>query len=344
MDKSLRAIACAARKNGVSSEQIAAVINKSRRTVSRWFQKPYRCMKETSEPVKHRRALVKKLMRMRTRSGHLVYPTYPSANDLRSALIAKHGITVSRRTVIRDLHAIGATSLVRPKVPSRRPTDFAARLRFARKYARVARIARRIIFSDESIVVGTETTGRQMWVLQRKELLPRESKSRYNLPSIQVWGAIGFNFKSRLVLFPAFQFDDACASGKRGFRLNKLSYVRRCLATVAQALSGSQRLFQQDGARCHDNEHVRQYLTRKRISFISDWPGYSPDLNCIEHIWGILKQRLGKLAPTDIDDLKRKVLIAWESITQKEINAIVCGYQQRLKNVIKSGGVSGKSS
>jgi len=49
--------------------------------------------------------------------------------------------------------------------------------------------------------------------------------------------------------------------------------------------------FQHDNAPCHKAKSVIDYMSSKDLNPIS-WPPYSPDLNPIENIWAVLKQKL----------------------------------------------------
>ena len=43
----------------------------------------------------------------------------------------------------------------------------------------------------------------------------------------------------------------------------------------------------QDNARCHVSRETKAWLERQNIP-IMDWPPYSPDLNPLKNLWGIL--------------------------------------------------------
>ena len=77
-----------------------------------------------------------------------------------------------------------------------------------------------------------------------------------------------------------------------------------------------------------------------------NWPPYSPDLNPIENIWRVLKQKLRNRNPYggwDLEDLKRAILDIWENeISIDMINRFIDTMPQRLEKVrLRKGGPSG---
>jgi hypothetical protein len=63
-----------------------------------------------------------------------------------------------------------------------------------------------------------------------------------------VWAAIGIGWRSRIVIFP-----QKSAKENKGFRLTAKSYVKRCLSPNIRALLARKAIFQQDGAKAHNN-------------------------------------------------------------------------------------------
>ncbi len=50
-------------------------------------------------------------------------------------------------------------------------------------------------------------------------------------------------------------------------------------------------------------------LLKKLRVKVMDWPGMSPDLNPIEHLWGILKQKVEERMISNIHQLLRDVVM-----------------------------------
>jgi len=81
------------------------------------------------------------------------------------------------------------------------------------------------------------------------------------------------------------------------------------------------RVLQQDGARSHTAKQTMNYLKRKRVEVLEDWPAYSPDLNCIERVWHDLQQRVGARGPDTQEELIKVIKEEWAALPQKTINA-----------------------
>ena len=95
--------------------------------------------------------------------------------------------------------------------------------------------------------------------------------------------------------------------------------------TAYQAITnktGRKHILQEDNDPSHGTRSTLNYaqLFRERYEIQSlHHPGQSPDLNPMEAIWNILKQRVRKEPWKTKKDLKRVILKAWDLIELEEI-------------------------
>lgn len=286
-------------------------------------------------PIKRRRNIVAQLAKKRIEKNGRQYPVYCTANAIRKELERKR-IFASKPTVVRDLHAMDMDCLVRCRVPSREPKVLDARRKFCSNWLPKRRTFKFIVWSDEHTISMNDHTSRTMWVSKDDQVIPRERQRLHNVPRVMVWAAVGVGFKSPIVMFPEKTVD---ADGIRStFRLDASRYVRRCLSPIASELDTKRRIFQQDGAKPHQNNHVREYFGRKGIQHIADWPPYSPDLNMIEYVWADLNERVAERHPRTMQELQAAIKAAWDSIPQMAINTTCKGFENKLKEVLAKNG------
>ncbi|GFV31816.1 transposable element Tcb1 transposase [Trichonephila clavipes] len=74
-------------------------------------------------------------------------------------------------------------------------------------------------------------------------------------------------------------------------------------------------LFMDDNAVLNVQKIVDECLQSEDITRM-DWPEYSPDLNPIEHVWGMLGRRIAdrQTPPTSLPELRSSLLDEWCNI------------------------------
>ena len=115
------------------------------------------------------------------------------------------------------------------------------------------------------------------------------SKEKYT-ETIMVWGAIGYNYKSKLIIIEeslkSRNYIDMLSKNQIFEDIKKMDIEREVY-------------FQQDGAPAHSAKNTKEFI-KSKINLIEDWPANSPDLSPIENVWGIMKKRLNKKSPLNI--------------------------------------------
>ena len=97
-------------------------------------------------------------------------------------------------------------------------------------------------------------------------------------------------------------------------------------------------VFMQDGAPCHRAKIVTQFLKSKKIRIL-DWPGNSPDLNPIENLWSILKDKVSEKQPTSAKMLEQAIKEVWvRELSNEYCQSLVESMPRRLEAVIKAKG------
>ena len=104
-------------------------------------------------------------------------------------------------------------------------------------------------------------------------------------------------------------------------------------------------IFMHDNAPVHSAASVRQYLATNGVVSMA-WPPFSPDLNPIENIWGMMKTYIQDRYGDVLDGRQRRreqvrpiVLEAWRVCTTPErLEPILRGMHARCEAVIQAQG------
>ena len=146
-------------------------------------------------------------------------------------------------------------------------------------------------------------------------------------PSVMVWGCFsGLLGRGSLWFLP------------KGEMMNSTNYLK-CLEEKLipfMEIHGTTK-FLQDGAPCHKAKRVMDYLKSQRFEVI-DWPGNSPDLNPIENVWNVMKNRVREASPSNMEDLMQTIKTVWVTMPMSYFDNLVKSMPERMKLVIKARG------
>ncbi len=97
-------------------------------------------------------------------------------------------------------------------------------------------------------------------------------------------------------------------------------------------------VFGTDGFKTVWRRKGEEYKEKCMLSTVIQWPSMSPDLNPIEHLWGILKRQVEHHSPSSIQSLKEVILEEWKKIDLAKRRQHVHSMPRRLGAVIKNHG------
>ena len=70
--------------------------------------------------------------------------------------------------------------------------------------------------------------------------------------------------------------------------------------------------FMQDNCPCHKARSVKYFFEESSIEILP-WPPYSPDINPIENLWAILKQRVHSTPTKTRQEMVSKIQRIWQN-------------------------------
>ena len=204
------------------------------------------------------------------------------------------------------------------------------RLEFCQKYKDwTSEDWKKVMFSDEStfrLVRGESRTVRRPRGVSRFD--PRYTVKTIKHPdSVMVWGAfsggkgrVGLYFLPKNVTMKGSNYIDVLKEHLLSFwSIHECNY------------------FMHDGAPAHRSKVVKKFLADTEIEIL-DWPGNSPDLNPIENVWNVMKNKVQASKPTNIKDLQEALKRLWINMDASYFAKLAESMPKRLQMVIKNKG------
>lgn len=187
-----------------------------------------------------------------------------------------------------------------------------------------------VIFTDESRFCLRDDS-RRIWVkrgIYNEKTFTNEKK--YN-QGIMVWGAIGKNWRSPLIL----------VKGK----LNSDGYIQLLkdndiFTSLGQFYGQNNFYFQQDGAPAHRAKKTINWINDQNVQIIENWPANSPDLSCIENVWSILETKIQKYKIESLNHLFLILQKEWYAIPDDKLNSLISQTPKRFQLCLNENGKS----
>jgi transposase len=249
-------------------------------------------------------------------------PKIITSKDINKCL-QKSGINISDQTVRNRLKEGNATYSTLKTQPLLNKTHIDKRLQFAQ--ANLERDWSNVIFADESTFCiynyplkawGTDKSKKIRKIVQHPSKL-------------HVWGCFCSHGFGKLIIFE---------STLNSSKMIKI-YEKGLLSTSKCyfGFNNNNWILCEDNDPKHRSKLVASFKTSNNI-ITMDWPSCSPDLNPIENVWGLLKNKLAKKQITSIRILKRELLKEWNALTKKDALKYVNSMKNRLQMVIHNKG------
>ena len=246
-------------------------------------------------------------------------------------LLSHVSLRTIRRVLQRDLHYKYRCAWKKPIVTRRQMKN---RVAFSKK-GKDWTIAKykTMLWSDESTF--TVTSNRSGKVRRRPGSDPLDPKyvcgTVKHPDKIMVWGCFGYYGKGKLIVLPKNE------TVNKEVYLDLLSeHLSDCFQMCRIPFSTG--TFMQDGASCHTAKLIKNWFDWVGIDYIKDWPGNSPDLNPIENLWSIMKEKLKERDTSSVPKLEAAVRDIWENIDISTLQNLALSVHDRFNEVIARQG------
>ncbi|GFV21398.1 transposable element Tcb2 transposase [Trichonephila clavipes] len=152
-----------------------------------------------------------------------------------------------------------------------------------------------------------------------------KERHRYGGPGVLVWGGIMLNRRTELYIF-----DRGSVTGDRYCEEILLPHVHLFRGAIDPDF-----IFMDDNARSHRTLAVEELLESEDITRM-DWPAYSPDLNPMEHVWGLLGRRIvARLHHTENTQQLKQMLIEERALQPQEmLHQLVLSMRRRVDRIL----------
>lgn len=243
----------------------------------------------------------------------------------------KAGTIVSDSTVRRRLINAGMMAR-RPRVkPKLTPAMIKKRWTWAVKHKTMSQDDwKRVVFSDEATFKILDDRIQYVRRRSHEENLPSCLVTRVKHPTqVMVWSCMSTFGVGRLHIHEGI--------------MNQRSYQsvleKRLMPQLNEWFPDGNCIYMHDGAPCHTAKAVSTYLKQNRVKVL-DWAGNSPDLNPIENLWKVVKDRVSRHRPTTKTALIEALINVWHR--DPEISTLctklIDGMTGRVEQLLKCHG------
>jgi transposase len=330
----LRAEIVALHSNGLSDKAIGRQIGKRQSSVSR-FLRTFMARPDLVDRAGRGRRRTLTLRDERVIKRLVLSGECDTAAEISRQALNLGLPRVSETTVRRVLRRQGLVARVMRKKPFLTKRHKALRLAWAREHRHwTAADWHQVIFSDESKLVLVNSAGRS-WCWRGPGSNPYDERvvrptKKFGGGSLMVWGCMSSRGVGNLCrIYPIMTADVYVEILERHMLSSKAWLLPHRNAPF---------IFQQDNDVKHTSRKTTEWLQRNHVATLA-WPPQSPDLNPMENIWSVFKQRVREgAAVTSVERLWERMEDAWWAIEGDRCARLIDTMPARVQAVIKAKG------
>jgi transposase len=238
-------------------------------------------------------------------------------------------INVSTKTIGRNLAQLGYRSKMAIKKPFISKKNAKRRLLWCHCFRKwTVKDWKRVIWSDECSI--------QLWQASRDRRVRRTPLERFHPDciaptvkhgggSLMVWACFCWNKPGPIIVI------DGTLDQQKYIKILEEQLLPFWKQIKRQVRSP---IFQDDGAPAHTARSVTSWKISNGIRTFR-WPAQSPDLNPIEHLWQILKDRIKRRSPRakNLIELKQFIYEEWNQLDRTVLKSVVSSMTSRIRSV-----------
>lgn len=317
--------------NGVSMEIIANSFKVNKSTVSRIRS---RYINTNSYLDRPRQARKKKISTRTFRSAirELSKKNYQSINIFRHILQSKYHVRYSKSGAYKLMKREGFRARIKKRKPLISKTNRFRRIIFARQHVNWSdQDWKRVVWTDETSFERIRKSGREYYYKECNDNISMNTR-----PSVQkgggssmFWGC--FQYKN--IGFGRF------ISGSVNAKVYQDILQHEGLDSVSLFQKKRDIIWMQDNAPPHKAKSTLDLINIFKWETMI-WPPFSPDLNPIENLWQVIKNRVYSGSSfKSIEELQDAVEEIWYDLDQSEILInLIKSMPHRMREVIRRRG------
>ena len=313
-------------KDGQGYKKISASLKVSPNTVAKVIQR-FSKKRTTMSCARQGRPAKMTARTVRQVQNLVLQDRRQSAAKIAEEISTASGQSVSAQTIRRTLHRIGLHGRRPRRKPLLKQSHKKARKQFAEAHqSKPLDYWQHVLWSDETKINLFGSDGVQrVWrrpgeQYQDKCVIPTV---KHGGGSVMVWGCMS-----------------AAGTGELKFIEGNMDSTMYCDILKEKMLPSLRKLgrgavFQHDNDPKHRSKQTTAFLKKSKVNVL-EWPSMSPDLNPIEHLWGILKCKVEGRKVSNITQLREVIAEEWNRVPAKTCGTLVNSIPSRIAAVLKN--------